>query len=172
MHPLAGILAATALAWGCVAGPAIAARPGATRSEFISAAARSGMMGMEASRLAIEVTKNAAVREFAYGMLHDHERMTEDLTRISAKRGIDMPAALDADRASALQALRDAPPQAFDAMYSGQMASEHGMMVELLQSNLLHDDVELAVFSSYNLPREREHRRQAAQLKEASTAAR
>jgi putative membrane protein len=148
-----------------VTGATLAAEPTSAQSAFVNTAAQAGLMSTEAARLAIGVSKTDAVREYAYRLLHDHERMNEELARIATKRGVSLPSGLDTGHALRLQSLRDAPPQAFDARYFAQVLLEHEKTVELLQSNLLNDDAELAVFSSYNLPREKEHGRLAAELK-------
>jgi putative membrane protein len=163
MHRLAGIIAlATILV---VPGAAFAADPAPAQSAFINSAAQAGLMGVEAARLAVSVSKNDAVKEYAYGHIHDHEQMNEQLARIAAKLGIVLPSGLDPERARTLQSLRDAPPQEFDAAFFTQVVIEHEKTVELLRSNLLNADTELAVFSSYNLPRERAHGRLAGELK-------
>lgn len=165
MKRLAAIIALANIVLAPGSGAAFAAEPAPTQASFINTAAQAGLMGVEAARLAIGVTKNAAVKEYAYGVIHDHEQMNEQLLRIATKRGIAIPSGLDPEHAGALQSLRDAPPQQFDAMYFTLVALEHEKTVELLQSNLLNADTELAVFSSYNLPRERAHGRLAGELK-------
>jgi putative membrane protein len=160
-----GVLAMATFLGVSVSAQALAAESAASPGSFINAAAQAGLMGLESARLAIGISKNAAVKEYAYAMLQDHERMNEELARIAEKRGVAMPPALDARRDAALKSLRNAPVQAFDGQYLAQVVAEHDGTVELLQANLLNADAEVAVFASYNLPREKEHGRRAAELK-------
>ena len=161
MHRLTGIIALATIGWSSAFGS----------EPFLTSAAQGGIAAVEAARLAAKVTQNSAVEEHAYGLIYDHEHMNEQLARIAAKRGITLPSAPEAARAAGLQALRDAPPSAFDAMYLAFIADEHERLVELLQSSLLHADTEVAVFASYNLPRERAHGRMARELKSSLSAA-
>ena len=50
-----------------------------------------------------------------------------------------------------------------------QVALDNAKTADLLQSNLLNPDAALAVFSSYNLPKVREHQRLAEELKTTLT---
>ncbi len=104
------------------------------------------------------------MKEYAYRVISDYERMQADLAGIAGKRSIAFPAELDTERARMLQSLRDTPPPAFDAAYFTYVVLDQGRTVQLLQDNLLNPDVELAIFSSYNLPRISGHRRVAEEL--------
>jgi putative membrane protein len=165
MHRLPGIIALAAMMWTCAPASVPAIDTAQATSGFLSTAAQGGLAAVEAARLAVSVTKNPAVKEYAYGIIYDHEHMNEQLARIAAKRGITLPAGPDGERASVLRTLREASPAAFDAMYLAHAAEEHEQTVQLLQSNLLHADTEVAVFASYNLPREKAHGRLASDLK-------
>jgi putative membrane protein len=152
------------LNWG-FAGCALAAYPAEAQNSFINSAAQAGMLEVEAAKVAVSASRNVAVREFAYRIIYDYEKMNSDLSVIAGKRGISVPAGLDAEHAKILQSLRDTPPQSFDSWYFTTMVVVRGKMVELLQSNLLNPDSELTVFSSYNLPRVKEHKRLGEELK-------
>lgn len=165
MRRLAGNFALVAVSFGTgVAGCALAAEPSA-KSAFINTVAQSGMMEVEAARVAARASRSTAVKEFAYRLIYDHESMNADLARIASKAGVRVPAAPDAEHAGILRSLQDSPPLTFDTAYFTQVIRDHARVVELLQSNLLNPDTELAVFSSYNLPRLRAHQRLAEELK-------
>ncbi len=125
------------------------------------------MTEVEAAKVALATSGNAAVKEFAYRVIHDYERIQADLAGIAGKRSIEFPVGLDTERATMLQSLRDTPPLAFDAAYFTYVVLDQGKTVQLLQDNLLNPDADVAIFSSYNLPRISGHRRVAEELKAA-----
>lgn len=142
----------------------LADEPSPAQVSFINTAAQAGLMEVEAAWRAVTNTRNLAVKEFAYRIIYDYDRINSDLGRIAEKRGVPVASGLDADHAKNLQMLKQADPQNFDATYLETMILERGKLVELLQSNLLNPDTELAVFSSYNLARIKEHKRYAEEL--------
>jgi putative membrane protein len=155
---------------GAVAASANVADEPVDLTTFVNFAAQTGRMAVEAARVALVSTKNPAVTEYAYRIIHHHEKMNADLATIADKRGNSLPAELDVQHARALQALRDTPSGKFDIAYLASMAAEHARVEEWLQSNLLNADTEVAVFSSYNLPMVKEHKRLAEELKAKLTS--
>jgi putative membrane protein len=156
-------MAAIVLSQG-LAIPVFADEPSPAHISFINTAAQAGLMEVEAAWRVVGNSKNVAVKEFAYRIIYDYDRINSELARIAEKRGVSFPAGLDAEHSKNLQLIREATPQTLDATYLAAMIVERGKLVELLQSNLLNPDAELAVFSSYNLPRVREHKRVAEDL--------
>ncbi len=162
-------VAVAAILLGSGAGSALAADATAAQISFVNAAAQSGLMEVAAAKLAVSASRNAAVKEFAYRIIYDCEKMNADLAEAARKSGVDVPAELDATHAGILQSLKDASPQEFDAKYLAQTMLDHAQTAELLRSNLLNPDFELAVFSSYNFPRLLGHKHLAEELQAALT---
>ena len=147
-----------------VARLAPAAESAGSPDSLVAAVAQAGMAEVAAARLAVDASGSNAVKELAYRLIQDHERMRADLELIAQKRGIDLPAALDPEHAARLQALKEASAQDFDARYLAQTILAHAKLADLLRENLLNPDSGLAVFSSYNLPRVMGHKRVAEDL--------
>jgi putative membrane protein len=139
----------------------------APHAPFLAAAAQSGMMQVEAARTAVATSGNTAVKEFAYRLIHDYEKMNADLAAIAQKLGISLPAELDAQHAAVFESLRATPAQSFDVKYLTQVMEDQENSASLLQSNLLNSNTELAVYSSYNLPGTRARKALAWELKAA-----
>jgi putative membrane protein len=169
MRGIVALVAVAAILSGTVsssgAESAHAAGPTAEQTDFVNIAAQAGKLAIEAATVALHSTNHPIVKEFAYRMIYDYETMNADLARIAGKRGISVPTGLDVAHSKALQALRDTPSTTFDTAYLESMALQHAKTTELLLSNLRNADTELAVFSSYNLPKVREHKRLAGELK-------
>lgn len=55
--------------------------------------ASSSLAEVEGARILLKNSKNEDVRDFAQKMARDHTRMTEDLKRIVAPRGLTLPSA-------------------------------------------------------------------------------
>jgi putative membrane protein len=148
---------------------AIAAEPAPTAPQvsFLTAAAQAGMLEIEAARTALAVSGRTSVKEYAYRLIYDYEKMNADVAAIAQKLGISLPTALDAQHAAVLQSLRDTPAQAFDMAYVTQVIQDHEKAAGLLHSNLLNSSTELAVFASYNLPGTRARKVLAEELKAA-----
>lgn len=163
MYPRAMI--ALAIFSLCAGMPGFAPAAGlADAQNLVTAAAQTGMMQAEAAKLALRASTRNAIKEYAFRVIADQLRMSDELATLSRKRQLSLPSALNAEQEKVLQSLRDTPAGSFDAAYLAQAVAHYSAMAGLLQSNLLNVDSELAVFASYNLPRVTGHQQVAEQL--------
>ena len=144
---------------------AIGAAPQTEAGPFVASATQAGLMEIEAARLALEKSGNADVRGFATRMIAEHGKANEELKAIATRKGIPVPATLDAEHTKMLKPLRDASAKAFDKAYATRMVADHAAAVELFQANVVHPDSELAAFAGKTLPQLQEHKRLADNLR-------
>lgn len=131
---------------------------------FVTTVAQSGMLNLEAARLALRASANGQVRNLAQRMIDDQSRMDDQLAEVGRKRNVPLPTQLELQHADTLNSLKAALGQDFDTLYAQILLKERAALADLLLDNLLHPDTEIAVFSSYNLSLIQYHRRLAAQL--------
>lgn len=100
---------------------------------FARKATIGNMFEVETSRLALERSRDPAVRGFAERMMADHGRLADQMlqTMHPPNRGVAMPDRLDETHSRKLQALRDAPDDRFDPLYLQMQLAAHEEAVAL-----------------------------------------
>lgn len=126
---------------------ATAAQPGAmpamgdpaadpnTPAGYAMTAALSDMYEIESSRLALEKSNSAEVKQFAQMMVDGHTQTTAELKSALAAAGVSMtpPATLDARRQAMVDELRGIEAAAFDTAYLDQQTRAHEEALNLHQ---------------------------------------
>lgn len=146
---------AVALLGGCMttppppedefAEPASAVDPDSPLSApgYLAMAASSDMFEIESSRLALQRSRNPAVRQFAQMMIGDHGRTTSEL--MAAARGIGIeppPPRMMPHHAEMLERLRAASPAEFDAAYKREQVMAHEEALNLHRNYADQGDAE------------------------------
>lgn len=114
--------------------PAMAPTPAApTSQEYVRRAAIGDMFEIQASKLALDKSKSADIRNFAQQMIDDHTATTKRLESAlnDSALGITPPTSLDADHEAKLDALRSASGQDFDRLYLDQQTAAHQDALDL-----------------------------------------
>ena len=120
-----------------VVGPTSAATVGATVDGFVMNAAVGDMYEIESSRMAMERSKNAAVRKIAQMLITDHTASTTKLKSLidgGQVTGATLPTAMDERRKGMIDNLRGAPDAEFDNRYLDQQAMAHRETVVLMEA--------------------------------------
>ena len=120
-----------------VVGPTSAATVGATVDGFVMNAAVGDMYEIESSRMAMERSKNAAVRKIAQMLITDHTASTTKLKSLidgGQVTGATLPTAMDERRKGLIDNLRGAPDAEFDNRYLDQQANAHRETVVLMEA--------------------------------------
>ncbi|WP_443749916.1 DUF4142 domain-containing protein [Asticcacaulis solisilvae] len=116
---------AAALAAGAL--PAFAAdKP----DDFVAAAAQANMTEIELSKVALQRSQDARVRDFAQHMIDDHTKAGTLLAMVARQEHIPLPDALDADHAAKVASLT-AMTTDFDKAYVQTMVADHASAVAL-----------------------------------------
>lgn len=132
---------------------------------FADTAAR---MGMAEVQLATNVSNRAQtqeVRSFAQRMITDHNRSNQELTTLSAQKGIDPPADLDPKHKELDTKLAGLTGPQLDRAYMQAMVEDHAAAVAAFQSAAAEaTDAELKAWAAKTLPVLHEHHRMAQEI--------
>lgn len=163
--PPAGAPAGTSTAGTSTAGtPSTSPMPlggllaGADR-EFITLAVSSDMLEIDTGRLALDKSKNAALRAFAQKMIDDHAEASESLRKLASSVGVTPPAAMSAPHAAHLEKLRGLDGTEFDREYAAQIGvAAHQEAVGLFErASREAANPDVRAFAEKTLPTLREH---------------
>lgn len=103
-----------------------------TASAYMEMAHSSDMFEIESSQLALQMSRNPAVRSFAQMMVNDHTRMMNEMMAMAPAMGMNMASMpMMARHMEMMQRLRAASAADFDMMYKREqmMAHEEGLMM-------------------------------------------
>lgn len=155
----------TLILWnGMSQGATPATDPEASDQAFVRSANQAGLMEVEASRIAQEVSASEEIRSFAGKMIADHGKASAELEQIAGKKSLSVPGKIDAEQAAKLQALRSKTGADFNAAYAMQMSDDHAAAVALFEAGTRLRDAELAAFAGRTLPVLRMHKQMADEL--------
>lgn len=131
---------------------------------FVSKAAQAGMTEVEVGKLALEKSKDPAIRGFAQKMVDDHSKANSELARIAEAKGVKAPKKLDAEHQAMVRSMRDVPAADFDRQYSQHMNMDHTKAIALFESASNAEDPQLAEFAQKTLPTLKVHKQLAEKL--------
>jgi putative membrane protein len=151
MTKLPILLAGAALLAGCQTNPSPPPAPPVAVDPnnplfapgFMAAAASGGQFEILSSQLALQMSQNAAVRNFANMMIMDHSRLNQAVAAAATSAGLTPPAPvlLPADQTT-LDQLRATPPgPAFDLAYKNAQIAGHQQALQLMQNYAAGGDV-------------------------------
>ncbi|HWJ73243.1 MAG TPA: DUF4142 domain-containing protein [Kaistia sp.] len=109
-------------------GGAVRAETPDAAESFARTAAVSGLFEVQASQLALERSKDAAIREFAQMMITDHTKADGELRQTAGT--MTLPKTLDPSHQALIDALKAAGPN-FDTLYVEQQIAAHKEAVAL-----------------------------------------
>lgn len=96
-------------------------------------AATSNLFEIQSSRLALQRSRNPAVRHLARQMIADHTALAARMNAMLARNGIrPPPPVLDSAHRYLVRQLAATPAPAFDRVYLGQQLNAHVQAVSLL----------------------------------------
>lgn len=142
-------------------------KPSATTHEFVKNAAISSSFEIASSKLALEKSKNAAVKEFAQKMIADHSAADKKLKATLATEGLSpalAPATLDEKHQKIYDDLKMA--KNFDAEYISAQTDAHAEAVSLFTDySTKGDNASLKSFAKETLPTLKQHKEHVEELK-------
>ena len=98
------------------AASAAATLSGAER-DFIARTNAKSLFEIRVSELAAEKATDPALKSYAALVAADHKGVTQEIQRLAAGQGVNLPQSLDAQDEKTLSALQNATGQAFDKQY-------------------------------------------------------
>ncbi len=135
-------------------------------SKFMVETANSGMMEVEASKVAQQKATNAQVKAFADMMVNDHTKANDELKQLAASKNVTLPAAVGEDNQEDLKDLSEKSGKDFDKAYINMMVSDHKKTVgnfEDLGDNT-DSDGDLKAWVNKMIPALKQHLDQAQKL--------
>ena len=102
-----------------------------TADQYVATAASSDMFEIQSSKMALETTKNEAVKEFAEHMVSDHSTTTKEIKAAAKEEKIAVPTEMLPKHAEMLAALKAADAGSFDALYVKMQDAAHKEAVAL-----------------------------------------
>jgi putative membrane protein len=141
----------------------------ATPQSFATDAAAAGMAEVALSRLALQKSSSADVKQFAQMMIKDHSRAGSTLKTIASQDGVRLPTAPTPEQQAVAKELRGKSGGAFDTAYAAQMVKDHQKAVELFKqaSDDAQLDKNLRTFAEKTLPTLQHHLQEAQKLNDA-----
>jgi putative membrane protein len=121
---------------------------------FVMKAANSNMFEIESSKVALQMAKNAEVKQFAQQMIADHEMAAKNMMAVAP----DAPKQMDAAHMAMVEKLRATDAAAFDEAYIDAQVKAHDEAVALFTK--YEDDAKdpaLKQFAAKTLPVLKQH---------------
>lgn len=135
---------------------------------FLESAAQSGHLEVQGSKLALEKSGNAEVKNFAQKMIDDHGKAGQKLADLAKQKGFDAPTEPSLMQQAKLKTLglRD---EGFDKAYAdGIGVSAHEDAVKLFQeASTDAKDADVKQFASETLPTLQQHLQMAQTLQQS-----
>jgi putative membrane protein len=138
---------------------------------FVAKAAQGGMTEVALSKAAATKSSDPGVKKFAEQMVQDHKEANDELSSIAKKKGLNVPASLDAEHQAMVQEINNKSGSEFDQAYGKQMAVDHTKTIALFDGATHSTDPDLAAFAKKTLPKLKEHKQMAAKLPGAGHSA-
>lgn len=177
MKGLLAAVAAVGLLAGCASNtaseePAAAADAMSPLSAmgYASMAASSDQFEIQSSQMALQMSQNPQVRQFAQMMVDGHSRTTQELATLLQAEGMTPPPpALLPPHQAALDRVRAAGPMEFDAAYKREQVMGHQEALTLHRNYAAQGDKRaLRDFAARTAPIVEQHLQQAQMLPEMS----
>ena len=131
-------------------------------SKFAMDAAKGGLMEVEMGRMAADHATNPDVKQFAQRMVTDHTKANEELKTIASRKGITLPASIDASEKAKIDKMSKMSGGAFDKAYMDDMVKDHKKDVaEFRKQANSGKDADIKGFASKTLPTLEEHLKMA-----------
>ncbi|HEX2845113.1 MAG TPA: DUF4142 domain-containing protein [Chitinophagaceae bacterium] len=142
--------------------------PDANTSAFLVDATNGGMAEMQLSRIAVERSTNAAVKDFANLMINDHTSANDQVMALAAKKNVTLPSDVSDENRKKSDELMKKSAKDFDKEYVDMMVKDHEAAVNLFEkaSNNV-SDAEVVSFVNNILPKLRSHLESAKTLKKS-----
>ncbi|MPZ78791.1 MAG: DUF4142 domain-containing protein, partial [Deltaproteobacteria bacterium] len=92
---------------------------------FVKEAASGGMMEVQLGKVAVEKASNERVKEFGKRMQADHSKAAEQLKKIAASKGVELPKEPSGEHKRTLDRLTKLSGNEFDREYMEAMVEAH-----------------------------------------------
>lgn len=126
--------------------------------EFMMSAAHSDQNEIQQSKMALAKGVTGMAKEMADKMIADHSKSTADLKKIAAKKGITLPADMDAEHKAMAPAMQKLTGKDFEQKYMAQMVADHQKTANTMMAHeKMTQDADLKAFIGKTLPVVQQH---------------
>ena len=126
--------------------------------EFMMSAAHSDQNEIQQSKMALAKGVTGMAKEMANKMITDHTKSTADLKKIAAKKGITLPADMDAEHKAMAPAMQKLSGKEFEQKYMAQMQTDHQKTANTMMAHeKMTKDADLKAFIGKTLPVVQQH---------------
>lgn len=132
---------------------------------FVERSASMDQFEIQKSQMALQMSQNPAIRQYAQMIINDHQRMSSEMMGAAQGLGIAAPGALLPEHAQMLQSLQAAGPAGFDASYKQIQIAAHQEALNMYQSYATCGDrAALRALAANGVPMLQQHLNQAQAL--------
>ena len=159
----------TKLIPGCVLAAAVAltintsgyaAEKSMDGKEFAKKAAQGGMTEVKLGEMAKDKAESPDVKKFGEMMVEDHSKANEQLKKIAADKGIELPTELDKEHQAMVDKMSKLSGKEFDQAYVNGMVEDHKKDVaEFQEASKEISDPEIKAFAAKTVPTLKKHLR-------------
>ncbi|GGC69577.1 DUF4142 domain-containing protein [Undibacterium terreum] len=145
------------------------AQLGANDKQFLMTAAQAGNAEIVASKTASGKANSDAVKKFAAEMLADHGKVADELKKLAAGKGLNVPDEPSMKQQALIAKLNVLDGAKFDQLYAAEIGvAAHKEAVALFRKAAVSaKDADVKAFAQQNLPALEHHLQMAQNLKTA-----
>lgn len=126
--------------------------------EFLMTAAHSDQNEIQQSKMALSKGVTGMAKDMANKMIADHTKSTADLKKIAAKKGVTLPADMDAEHKAMAPAMAKLSGKAFEEKYMAQMVIDHQKTANTMAAHeKMTQDADVKDFIGKTLPVVEQH---------------
>jgi len=144
--------------------PALAADTSADAQTFLQTAASGGKAEVALGELAQAQATNPEVKQFGSLMVTDHGKANAELQALASKKGVPLPAEVDAKHQQEHERLAKLNGADFDRAYMDAMVKGHDENIAAFEKAKGSDDPDVKTFASQTLPTLEQHQRLARKI--------
>ena len=125
---------------------------------FAMTAAASDQFEIQSAQVALQKSRNPAVKRFAQHMIDDHTKTAQLLMAMAQAKGMPIQPTLNADEQTMLTGLQNAQARAFDGLYWRDAVTSHQAAVAAFQGEANDGyNADIKSFAQQNLPTVQQH---------------
>jgi putative membrane protein len=134
-------------------------------SRFIREVTAGNLLQVRLGEVAEQKATNSSVKQFAQGMVTDHQKLEDQWTDLASKHGMPFKPGLGRLHEEKLDRVQHADPKAFDRVYMTTVIQGHMDMANYFSNEGLHaHSAPVRKLVSYQLPQLKEDLRNAQQV--------
>jgi len=133
--------------------------------DFLSNAARSGMVEVQLGNMAAQKASSEDVKQFGERMATDHSQLGQKLQQLATNLGFQLPGDLKPEQQNLVSRLEKLSGKAFDREYIKEMVKDHAKDVsEFERAANQATNADIKQFASNALPTLRDHLNMAREI--------